>query len=421
MADDKPEPIPRKSPKKGSGPSMREQIAARRRAELAAEASPAPEAAPRPAAPKAAPKPAAEAAPKAAPKAKPKAAPRARAAASKASTGERVARPTRSGAGRAGRTGATSSRRSRDGDEGGARRSRREKPEKKSSPVLLIAVGVLIVGGGAGAYFGGLFGGDPADASTGGEQAVTASGDQDTADSSAAGSDADDQASAAPDAGTANAPDGDAAPDQPDPAPAADEPAPKKKTGKLTDNSTDELRAMFAALEPFERPQAMSEAEWNELGQKADLLFVDAGRKSAAAERELSIDGKKEIYPLVINRYLQMDFESEEQVLGGKSAARVLTAVRGSKNDRFDIGWRTAGESEDGTFGDRELRQDLMIVINLHKSWSKVVADPAHWERIYIGEMYKEADEIMKESAENKLEDLDDLDLDDLDLDDIDG
>ena len=123
----------------------------------------------------------------------------------------------------------------------------------------------------------------------------------------------------------------------------------------------------------------------------------------------------------MINRYLELDFDSEEQVLGGKSAARVLTAVRGSKNDRFDIGWRTSGESEDGTFGEKELRQDLMIVINLHKSWSKVVADPAHWERIYIGEMYKEAEEIMKESAESKLDDLDDLDLDDLDLDDLDG
>ena len=62
-----------------------------------------------------------------------------------------------------------------------------------------------------------------------------------------------------------------------------------------------------------------------------------------------------------------------------------------------------------------------MIVINLHKSWSKVIADPAHWDRIYIGEMYKEAEEIMKESAETKLDDLDDLDLDDLDLDDLDG
>ena len=135
-----------------------------------------------------------------------------------------------------------------------------------------------------------------------------------------------------------------------------------------------------------------------------NLLFVDAGRKSAAAERELSVDGQKEIYPLLINRYLAMDFGSEEQVLGGKSAARVLTAVRGSKNDRFDIGWRTAGESEDGVFGEKELRQDLMIVINLHKSWSKVVADPDHWERIYIGEMYREADQIMKESANQKHE-----------------
>lgn len=400
MADDKPEPIPRKSPKKGSGPSMREQIAARRRAEQAAGAASEPAAAAAPAA-----KPAARSAPKS------------RAASSKAAKGERPARPTRSGAAR---SGATASRRSRDGAEGGARRSRREKPEKKSSPMLLIA-GVVLILGGAGAYFGGLFGGDPTEeTSSEGTDAVTASGDQEDAgdtSESAATDDASAEAAAADEAAT---PEGEATSEAPSTEPAV-KPKPRKKTGKLTDNSTDELKAMFAALEPFTRPQEISEAEWNELGQKANLLFVDAGRKSAAAERELSIDGKKEIYPLVINKYIAMDFESEEQVLGGKSAARVLTAVRGSKNDRFDIGWRTAGESEDGTFGEKELRQDLMIVINLHKSWSKVVADPAHWERIYIGEMYKEAEEIMQESAESKLDDLDDLDLDDLDLDDIDG
>lgn len=400
MADDKPEPIPRKSPKKGSGPSMREQIAARRRAEQAAGAASEPAAAAAPAA-----KPAARSAPKS------------RAASSKAAKGERPARPTRSGAAR---SGATASRRSRDGAEGGARRSRREKPEKKSSPMLLIA-GVVVILGGAGAYFGGLFGGDPTEeTSSEGTDAVTASGDQEDAgdtSESAATDDASAEAAAADEAAT---PEGEATSEAPSTEPAV-KPKPRKKTGKLTDNSTDELKAMFAALEPFTRPQEISEAEWNELGQKANLLFVDAGRKSAAAERELSIDGKKEIYPLVINKYIAMDFESEEQVLGGKSAARVLTAVRGSKNDRFDIGWRTAGESEDGTFGEKELRQDLMIVINLHKSWSKVVADPAHWERIYIGEMYKEAEEIMQESAESKLDDLDDLDLDDLDLDDIDG
>lgn len=400
MADDKPEPIPRKSPKKGSGPSMREQIAARRRAEQAAGAASEPAAAAAPAA-----KPAAKSAPKS------------RAASSKAAKGERPARPTRSGAAR---SGATASRRSRDGAEGGARRSRREKPEKKSSPMLLIA-GVVLILGGAGAYFGGLFGGDPTEeTSSEGTDAVTASGDQEDAgdtSESAATDDASAEAAAADEAAT---PEGEATSEAPSTEPAV-KPKPRKKTGKLTDNSTDELKAMFAALEPFTRPQEISEAEWNELGQKANLLFVDAGRKSAAAERELSIDGKKEIYPLVINKYIAMDFESEEQVLGGKSAARVLTAVRGSKNDRFDIGWRTAGESEDGTFGEKELRQDLMIVINLHKSWSKVVADPAHWERIYIGEMYKEAEEIMQESAESKLDDLDDLDLDDLDLDDIDG
>lgn len=410
MADDKPEPIPRKSPKKSGGPSMREQIAARRRAEQAAAAKTRPTASSKPAA-----EPTAKAASKEAAKPAGKAARKPRVASSRATGGDR---PARSARGSAARAGAGSSRRNRDGDAAGARRGRREKPEKKSSRLPLIVGGVVILGV-AGAYFGGLFGGDSSDAAVEGvDEVVAAAGGEAGGSEAAPAEDAPTEDSTAEDA-TAEA-EADAATAAADAAPAASEPEPKKKTGKLTENSTDELRAMLAALEPFPRPQEMSEAEWEELGQKADLLFVDAGRKSAAAERELSIDGKKEIYPLVINRYLAMDFESEEQVLGGKSAARVLTAVRGSKNDRFDIGWRTAGESEDGVFGEKELRQDLMIVINLHKSWSKVVADPEHWERIYIGEMYKEADQIQKESAESKLDDLDDLDLDDLDLDDID-
>lgn len=418
MADDKPEPIPRKSPKKRSGPSMREQIAARRRAEATGGGDSTPAAKP---APKASAKPA----PKARPAAKPKAA-----AAPKKASG--TARPAVKRSGAAG-----GSRRNRDGDSGeggGARRSRREKAEApKKSNLPLIAAGVLVLGGGgAAAYFGGLFGGttqaaekdqtedattaDADGASTSAEGATD--GEAMVKDDTAGADDAmaaKDDAMAGKDADMADKGDAMAGKEEA----AAEKPKSNKKG--LTKYSTEELKAMHAALEPFDRPSSISEEEWTELGKQADLLFVDAGRKSSAAEKALSIDGKREIYPLLINRYIAMDFDDEEAVMGGKLAARVLTAVRGSKNDRFDIGWRTAGESEDGTFGDKELRQDLMIVINFHKSWSKVVADPAHWERIYIGEMYKEAEEIMKESAESKLDELDDLDVDDLDLDDLDG
>ena len=44
-----------------------------------------------------------------------------------------------------------------------------------------------------------------------------------------------------------------------DAAPEAVEPKPKKKTGKLTENSTEELKVMFAALTPFPRPEETSE------------------------------------------------------------------------------------------------------------------------------------------------------------------
>ncbi|MEM1451555.1 MAG: cell envelope biogenesis protein TolA, partial [Planctomycetota bacterium] len=70
MTDDEPKPIPRKTPKKREGPSMREQILARRRSESsdsteAAKPAPAKQAAAKPAAKKsAAAKPAAAAAAK---------------------------------------------------------------------------------------------------------------------------------------------------------------------------------------------------------------------------------------------------------------------------------------------------------------------------------------------------------------------
>ena len=210
-------------------------------------------------------------------------------------------------------------------------------------------------------------------------------------------------------AGTADGEEG--GEEAPDPKPA------KPKTGKLTDKTTEELQAMVAALEPFGLPDGLSEERWAELQSDVDLMFANEGRKSNQAATRLGEDGNKFAYPAIINRLMKVDFTNLEDVESGKVAARALTGARGSKNMRFDIGWQTPATSGTDELTEKAHRQDLMLIINTHRSWSKVIEDPTHWEKLYLGDNYKESKEIEAKAAESDLKALDGVDLDNLDID----
>ncbi len=398
MADDKPQPIPRKTPKKRSGPSMREQILARRRAEEAGGAD--------------------------APAAKPAAAKSARKAAAPKAAAPRAERPARGAAKPTSRTGARRAGAGRAttgdddaGDGGEGRRSRRGRPEpKKKSPLPLIAAAVVAIGG-VGGYF--IYTGTQSDA------AETEDGQTPDTDTANANGETPEGADGAGDGST----DGDTAPaaegadeGTPEgaatPEPAAEKPTPKKKG--LVGKTTEELVAMVAALEPFPKPTALTDEEWAEMNKDADLVFEDAGAASGRAEKRLGVDGNQYAWPLMINRMAKIDFGDEYQVQSGMAAQRVMQMARGSKN-MGGMGWMTAAETKDGEFNDRAHRKDLMLIIKAHESWTTATQDPEWWpKKLYKGEMYKEAEALKANRIEGELEGLDNLDVDDLDLDDID-
>ncbi len=375
MTENDPKPIPRKTPKKkGEGPSMREQILARKRAE--AQASSAPEA------------PEAEAAPE-----KP---------AAKASS-----RPKRSGSGRS-----SAKRSDSDGAEGEGRskRTRRERPQKKKSPVPLIATGVILIAAvAAGVVF--LGGGDdeaPGE-TTGTDTVANAASAEGAGDGTAApeaGGSAGDAAAGDGEATAAGA--GSAAPEGEAGASsvAAAPEEPKKKPKPAASEPVD-----LTALEPFGKPDGVTSEQWTKLQEDAEMFFdVDAGAAGGRARRRLEEAGQP-AWPAILNEMIKLDPGKPDDNEQGMLAQRALNAARGSQTSQaFD--WRTP---DDGVLSEKNLRYNRKLIKALYDSWAAVVVDPSHWGRIDKAEAAAEA----KADTEKKIED--EFEFDPSDLEGLDG
>ncbi|MDA7650803.1 DUF2970 domain-containing protein [bacterium] len=372
MTENDPKPIPRKTPKKkGEGPSMREQILARKRAE--AQASSAPEA------------PEAEAAPE-----KP---------AAKGSS-----RPKRSGSGRS-----SAKRSDSDGAEGEGRskRTRRERPQKKKSPVPLIATGVILIAAvAAGVVF--LGGGDdetPGE-TTGTDTVANAASAEGAGDGTAApeaGGSAGDAAAGDGEAGAGSAaPEGEAGASSVAAAPEE----PKKKPKPAASEPVD-----LTALEPFGKPDGVTSEQWTKLQEDAEMFFdVDAGAAGGRARRRLEEAGQP-AWPAILNEMIKLDPGKPDDNEQGMLAQRALNAARGSQTSQaFD--WRTP---DDGVLSEKNLRYNRKLIKALYDSWAAVVVDPSHWGRIDKAEAAAEA----KADTEKKIED--EFEFDPSDLEGLDG
>ena len=379
MTENDPKPIPRKTPtKKGDGPSMREQILARKRAEAKASASQEEET---------------------------------QEASSGASTEKPAAkkstRPTRGSSGRS--SGRASAKRS-EGEEGEGRskRSRRERPQKKKSPVPLIATAAILIGGVAAAVI--FLGGedeDPAGAPTeaAAGDGTTAAKDGDSAP--AADTPSSDGAAAAAEAGdtTAAAASEAGSPDSADASAATAEPA-KKEAKPAAPEPVD-----LAALEPFGKPDGVTNEQWTKLQEDAEMFFdVDAGAAGGRARRRLEEAGQP-AWPAILNEMIKLDPAKPDDNEQGMLAQRALNAARGSQTSQaFD--WRTP---DDGVLSDKNLRYNRKLIKALYDSWAAVVEDPTHWERIDKAEAAAEA----KADTEKKIEE--EFEFDPSDLEGLDG
>ncbi|QDV07054.1 hypothetical protein Poly30_25730 [Planctomycetes bacterium Poly30] len=474
MSDNKPKPIPRKTPsgqaagqaggqpagdKKKGGMTMREQIAARKKAELEGQGkTSAPQAASKPVAkpaPKAVAKgtpakktaePAAKVAPKK-PTVAPKAAPPKAAASTRASAKSDSDADVKPASSRAGRSGAGSSRPSsrragggrgrgakddaENQDNGGTTRGgRRARPEKKKkSPVPLIAAGVIVLGG-AGAYFGGVFDGDKAEAAEPGQETAAsadgAAGDVDTAalggmDDTAAGDEtttaSEGEAATSTDAADAGAA---AAADE---VAAADEPkakaAPKAEEGS-TEAEQSKAKTDLSGLKPFGKPPGATDEEWAELQEKAAEFFdPDAGAAGGRAQKKLIAAGKN-AWPAIINEMIKLDPDKPDENRMGFRAADALDRARGSDTGRaFD--WRTAQDSSTGEMKAVDLYFNKRLIIVFHEGWAQVLEDPEHWAKYdktdVAAEAAARAKEKAAEAAKEKSGEFDDLDLGDIEID----
>ena len=374
MTENDPKPIPRKTPKKkGEGPSMREQILARKRA--AAQADGAAE-------------PAAEVAPK-------------------KSAAKAAARPSRGTARSSGgrSTPRTTAKRGGDSDDGEgertSKRSRRERPKKKKSPVPLIATAGLLLAAAIGAFM--VLGGS--DESP--EETAAAPAGEDAAGTPAdapADAPADTPAETTPEA----APSTDANADTPDDAAAdaAADPEPSTKPEPAAPTDVD-----LSTLEPFGMPVGATAEEWTKLQEDAATFFdVDAGAAGGRASRRLEAAGKL-AWPAILNEMIKLDPGNPEDNMQGMLAQRALNAARGSQTSQaFD--WRTP---DDGVLSEKNCRYNRKLIKALYDSWAKVVADPSHWDRIDKSEASAEA----KSDTEKKLED--EFEFDPSDLEGLDG
>lgn len=426
MSDDKPEPIPRKTPKKRSGPSMREQIAARRRAEAEAAAG------------------GGDAKPAAAPKAKRGTGP------SKPAAERKATRPTsRSSARRAG--GGRSRRGDDDEDEDGEERprGRRGRAQKKSSPMPLIAAGVLLAAVGGGAWYA-MGGGGEAEASDGQNDEQTAeNGGEATegageADANAAAEGATENAT---DGGSEGAPaedstpaDGEAAPAGDDPAGAdepasADEPAAAPaeddETAPIKPEPADEgepvdasaagaaaamingevsaklaekiasRRADVDALEPFDKPAGIDDEAWNKLVADAAKVREGGGASVKRAAKRLAEAGKH-AFPAVVNELISMDLDDPRTFANGKQLTDALDRARGSSNV-FGFGWQPS-EDLDSMPPPPYVSTNLSIIKQLHAMTHKIQTQPDYWaKKVDKTQQYKESQEIQGKAAEDAL------------------
>ncbi len=290
----------------------------------------------------------------------------------------------------------------------------------------IIAVAVIVLGG-AGAYFGGVFDGDkaeaaePADTTTAGadgdsaaENTLSASGEMTdgeiaAGDAATADGDADGDA-AADDSGA-----GDAAADAP-----AEDAAKAEAKAKAAEDESEEARAKaktdMSNLKPFGKPPGATDEQWATLQEKAGEFFDPfAGAAGGRAQKKL-IEAGQLAWPAILNEMIKLDVDDPEGNRMGFRAADALDRARGSDTGRA-LDWRTSQNSSTGEMKAKDLFFNKRLIILHHDAWMKVLEDPAHWAKFDKTDAATEAIERAKAKAAKATDEFDDLDLGDIEID----
>lgn len=444
-AQPKPEPVPAKKPtaakrpaqappkkvaeageeaprKRREGPSMKEQLMARRKAEAAEGEAPA-----KPAAKKAAPK-----------KAASKPASRKPAGAAKPAAGG--SRTTRGSAASGARRGGASSRRGRGGegeDEGRPARGRRQ--QKQGNPALLWgSLGAVVIAI-AGWFFlmkddGAQTPGDEATANAPAEAGATDAGTEGATAPEAAGSTEPEAAPAAPSEPEAAAPASEPAPagDGAAETAAPEETAPEEPEGPATEpprnaatgrykvfmlsrqpktaakypdelyDPKDPAEPQIATYAMFETPPGTSPDEWEEIMDLArTMIDPDAGAAGNRAAIALEKKGKP-AFPAIVNVMLTLDYSTKDGNQAGDVCQRSLQNIANGRN----VGWYHSYREEPNKTAIQNTRCVDLLYNNV---WARELREPGYFERYAKIEEKKKADEPAEDDGalDDALDDLD--------------
>ncbi|MDF1799891.1 MAG: hypothetical protein P1V81_11995 [Planctomycetota bacterium] len=357
-AEEKPEPKAEAPAEPAEKPmTMKEKILARKKAE--AEAAAAAEA----------PKPAAKKAPAKAGAKAGAARTGAKAAGGKAGAKAGGKAGGRKAAGaKAGRGGRKGRGAEPEAEEAGGRRGRKAAPQKKSPVMGLVAVAVLVVGGGAGWYFT-MGPGAKDDA----PKTTVAAGDGQATEGvdepmTGEGTDGAGEAAAPIDEGTsgkAGAEDTSGT-EEPTPDPEPEAPKPEK--------TYDPMEVVYDEIAIFGPAIDTSDEQWAEIQELAETFAdMDAGAKQGRAGRSLGEFGFRAI-PAILNKMREFDLGTDEGYRLGYLFQGKMTELMNGIN----AGWESE-KDEDGLSVPRAHRYNRKVVQTYLKTWAEVVEDPTRW------------------------------------------
>jgi hypothetical protein len=359
----KAKPIPAKpAPSKAAAPAekqmtMKEKIMARKKAESEAKPASSPVAAAKPATTK---KPAA------------KPAPRARRGKAGSAQGDEPKADGRRPGGRkapgskgGSRKRGGSKRRGDEVEETGTRG--RAQKEKKSPVAGLIAIAVLVIGGGAGWYF--TVGPGGAEDSVKKEEVAKIeltdkelSAQEDAADALAAKQDLEDKAAAEAEALKA----------EEDAAAALEAAKPKEpKAAKVY----EPLEVLYDEFPIYGKAVGTSDEEWTEIVELVTTFAdMDAGARGPRAGRQLEEMGYKAL-PAILNEVRTFDLGSSNGHIAGDMFQRKIMNLLNGKN----AGWESERDPNTGDPVPRAHMVNRMAIRLYLKTWSMVAEDPTLW------------------------------------------
>ncbi len=326
--------------------------------------------------------------------------PVAKAGAAGASTRRKAAGATATAEKRPSRTGAkrTGSGR-RKGNDPEAVVDREFRP-KKSSPLPMIGIVVVLAAGAFGAMQ--FLGGD--------DEANAAGPDTDVAAAGAGASALDDVTNGTEDANAddpTEAGDTEATP-EPDPEPAEEEKPkkPKKKPSEMTDADYDPSEVSWDHLEKFGPSNDTTSEEWAEINRLVvQFTDPDAGAAGGRAGKKLEEQFKEKAFPALVNAMMKLDLTSDEGHRTGDVIQKRLQFIANGRN----AGWKY----ERDEWPNKTAKYNRQVVVLLHGVWERAKEDPAYW-RTYAKLDQKGAAEeaaVTDDGAsEDELDELDELD-----------